>query len=81
MAYNSMYTQALVSREWSSFAYSARSLRVSRPKVRSQHSSDFLFILLRYAISYTAFSVGMHWLASASFFYTRIFRRGDWGVS
>ena len=70
-AYNAIWTQMLIAREWAQFGIRRRSLRVSSPQGQ-QRCNYFLTIPYLYAVPLLIISVILHWLLSQSFFLARI---------
>ena len=70
-AYNAIWTQMLIAREWAQFGIRRLSLRVSLPSGQ-QRSNYFLTIPYMYAIPLLTISAILHWLLSQSFFLARI---------
>ena len=70
-AYNVIWTQMLIAREWAQYGIRRQSLRVSSPR-GLQRSNYFLTIPYQYAIPLLIISVVLHWLLSQSFFLARI---------
>ena len=71
--YNSLFTSMLLSLEWTSYARSRRSLRVTIPSGR-QRSSYFLQLPYRYSVTLMIASSLLHWLVSQSIFVVLIIR-------
>ena len=69
--YNSVYTCMLAGSEWSRFAVSRKSLRVSSPK-GSQRSTYWLQLPWTYSLPLSSGSAVLHWLVSQSIFLVRI---------
>ena len=70
-AYNAIWTQMLIAREWAQYGIRRRSLRVSKPRGQ-QRCNYFLTIPYLYGVPLLIISVILHWLLSQSFFLARI---------
>ncbi|KAG8531669.1 uncharacterized protein KY384_003301 [Bacidia gigantensis] len=79
-AYNSLYTCMLMGEEWSEFAYSRKSLRVTSPR-ETQRSTYRLQLPYRYGIPLMMYSGFQHWLVSQSFFLVILKAYDDAGFS
>ena len=69
--YNGIYTSMILSREWTSFATTRQSLRVSRPRGR-QRLAYRLTVPLPFAVAFTALTAVSHWLMSQALFLTLV---------
>jgi hypothetical protein len=71
LAFNALYTNMFVAREWSSFIEERKPLRVTSPRGQ-QRSTYWLNVPFRYAVPMTIVSGTFHWLASQSIFMVQI---------
>ncbi|KAJ5937050.1 hypothetical protein N7466_003500 [Penicillium verhagenii] len=66
--FNSLLTSMCLGAEWSGYAHSCKSLRVSNKPQGSQRSDYFLSIPYRYALPFMVMTITIHWLISESLF-------------
>jgi hypothetical protein len=71
VAFNALYTNMFVAKEWAGYSSSRKPLRVSTP-TGQQRNTYWLNVPFRYAIPITAISGLFHWLASQSIFMVQI---------
>jgi hypothetical protein len=71
MAFNALYTNMFVAREWATYGEARKPLRVSAP-IGQQRHTYWLNVPFRYAIPITITSGLFHWLASQSIFMVQI---------
>ena len=69
--YNGMFTTMVTAHEWSLFASTRKSLRVSEPK-KGQRSTYWLQLPWKYSLPLLSISILLHWLVSRSLFLVRI---------
>ena len=69
--YNGMFTTMVTAHEWSMFASTRKSLRVSEPK-KGQRSTYWLQLPWKYSLPLLSISILLHWLVSRSLFLVRI---------
>jgi len=78
LLYNAHFTIMALSKEWSRFSTTRKTLRVSYPK-GAQRSTYFLNLPYRYALPLMFASGTLHWLVSQSLFLVRIRTLDDFG--
>ncbi|KAH7071546.1 hypothetical protein BKA63DRAFT_535404 [Paraphoma chrysanthemicola] len=71
LAYNALYTNLFVAREFSSYMHERKALRVTQPQGK-QRDTYWLNVPFRYAVPMTLVSGVFHWLASQSLFMVQI---------
>jgi hypothetical protein len=71
LAFNALYTNMFVAREWATYITERKSLRVTSP-LGQQRETYWLNVPFRYAIPVTVVSGLFHWLASQSIFMVQI---------
>jgi hypothetical protein len=71
LAYNALYTNLFVAREFSSYMHERKALRVTQPQ-GDQRDTYWLNVPFRYAAPMTLVSGVFHWLASQSLFIVQI---------
>lgn len=71
LAFNALYTNMFVAREWSTYTTEHKPLRVTSP-LGEQRDTYWLNVPFRYAIPMTGVSGLFHWLASQSIFMVQI---------
>ncbi|KAL6709804.1 hypothetical protein ACN47E_000589 [Coniothyrium glycines] len=71
LAFNALYTNMFVAREWSSYSTQRKTLRVTMP-TGQQRDTYWLNVPFRFAIPLTVLSGLFHWLTSQSIFAVRI---------
>jgi len=69
--YNGMFTRMLTAAEWTQFAVTRKTLRVSRPR-SGQRSTYWLQLPWKYSLPLLTVSIFLHWLVSRSLFIVRI---------
>jgi hypothetical protein len=67
LAFNAVYTEMLVAKEWSSYVDGRKALRVTAP-IGQQRTSYWLSVPFRFALPMTIMSGLLHWLTSSGFF-------------
>jgi hypothetical protein len=70
-AFNALYTNMFVAREWATFAHERKALRTTAPRGQ-QRNTYFLTVPFRYAFPMAVVSGTFHWLVSQSLFMVRI---------
>lgn len=71
LAFNALYTNMFVAKEWSTYYNNRKPLRVTSP-IGQQRGTYWLNVPFRYAVPMTVVSGLFHWLASQSIFLVRI---------
>jgi len=71
-SYNSLLTCMLLGKEWASYAFVRKGLRISSEPRGSQRSTYFLSLPYRFAIPLMAASGLLHWMVSQSIFFAAI---------
>ncbi|KAH7413703.1 hypothetical protein DE146DRAFT_600846 [Phaeosphaeria sp. MPI-PUGE-AT-0046c] len=71
LAFNGLYTNMFVAKEWSTYLCKRKPLRVTAP-LGQQRNTYWLTVPFRYAIPMTVLSGLFHWLASQSLFMVQI---------
>jgi hypothetical protein len=71
LAFNALYTNMFVGKEWASYIIKRKSLRVTSP-IGQQRRAYWLSVPFRYAVPITILSGLFHWLASQSIFLVQI---------
>lgn len=71
LAFNGVYTNMFIAKEWSTFLHKRKPLRVTAP-VGQQRNTYWLTVPFRFAIPMTIVSGIFHWLASQSLFMVQI---------
>ncbi|OAL04396.1 hypothetical protein IQ06DRAFT_267583 [Phaeosphaeriaceae sp. SRC1lsM3a] len=71
LAFNGLYTNMFIAKEWSTYLHERKPLRVTAT-LGQQRSTYWLTVPYRYAIPMTVVSGAFHWLASQSLFMVQI---------
>lgn len=71
-AYNDLWTNVLVAREWATYGNKRQGLRVSQRRSDYQRSSYFLTVPYAFGIPLQISSALLHWLMSQSIFLARV---------
>jgi hypothetical protein len=79
---NALLTNLFKAREWNSYGWQRRGLRVSAPqKGTVQRSTFFLTFPLKWSIPFMAFMAVAHWFVSQTVFLTRTYPGGEAAVT
>ena len=71
IAFNTLYTNMFIAREWSTYLNQRKTLRVTSP-IGQQRHTYWLSVPFRFAVPMTIVSGLFHWLASQSLFMVQI---------